>query len=110
MGCVVMIGKLISSFFNFLLTIIMSIVQLICLPLNALFDNLFPDFTEKLSFIGDALEVAYSGLSWAVSLIPPMARSTILFILTIELGMLAVMKSAHVTSKVWSILQKLKFW
>lgn len=105
-----MIGKLISAFFNFLLTIIMTIVQIICAPLNALFENVFPDFSVQLTRINQALEVAYSGLSWAVSLIPPMVREVILFILTVELAMLAVMKSAHLTSKVWSILQKLKFW
>lgn len=105
-----MIGKLISAFFNFLLTIIMSIVQLICLPLNLLFENVFPDFSDKLTMIDNALEFAYSGLSWAISIIPPLVREVLLFIFTIELGMLAVMKSSHLTAKVWNILQKLKFW
>lgn len=105
-----MIGKLISGLFNFILTIIMSIVQLICLPLNALFSGIFPDFSEKLTMIDEALTVAYSSLSWAVSIIPPMVRSVMLFIFTIELSMLVIMKSTHMTSKVWKILQKLKFW
>lgn len=105
-----MIGKLISTFFNFLLTVIMSLIQLICLPLNLLFSNLFPDFSDKLSTIDQALASAYSGLSWGVSFIPPMVRSTILFIFTIELSMLVVMRSTHMTAKVWSLLQKIKFW
>lgn len=105
-----MIGKLISTFFNFLLTIIMTIVQLICLPLNALFDGVFPDFSDKLTLIDNALESAYSGLSWAISLIPPLSKDVLLFIFTIELSMLAIMKSSHLTASVWKILQKLKFW
>ena len=105
-----MIGRLISSFFNFLLTIIMTIIQLICLPLNALFEGVFPDFSEKLTLIDNALESAYSGLSWAVSLVPPLSKDVLLFIFTIELSMLAIMKSSHMTAKVWNILQKLKFW
>lgn len=105
-----MIGKLISTFFNFLLSIIMTIVQLICLPLNALFDGVFPDFSEKLTLIDNALSTAYSGLSWSISLLPPLTKETLLFIFTIELSMLAIMKSSHLTSKVWGILQKLKFW
>lgn len=105
-----MIGKLISGLFNFILTIIMSIVQLICLPLNALFSGIFPDFSDKLTMIDEALTVAYSSLSWAVSIIPPMVRSVMLFIFTIELSMLVIMKSTHMTAKVWKILQKLKFW
>lgn len=105
-----MIGKLISSFFSFLLTIIMSVVQLICLPLNAIFENVFPDFSEKLIMIDNALNFAYSGLSWAISIIPPSVRSTLLFIFTIELSMLVIMRSTHMTAKVWKLLQKLKFW
>lgn len=105
-----MIGKLISAFFNFLLTIIMSIVQLICLPLNALFENIFPDFSEKLTMIDSALNTAYSGLSWAISIIPPAVRDTLLFIFTIEMSLLVIMRSTHLTAKVWGLLQKLKFW
>jgi len=105
-----MIGKLISAFFNFLLTIIMTIIQLICTPLNLLFENVFPDFSDKLSTISSALDTAFSSVSWAISICPPMVRSTLLFIFTIELSLLVIMRSSHATSKVWSILQKLKFW
>lgn len=105
-----MIGKLITAFFNFLLTIIMSIIQLICIPINALFNNIFPDFSTWISKIDEGLNVAFSGLSWSVSIIPPTVRDVILLILTIELSLLAVMRSTHMTSKAWKILQKLKFW
>lgn len=105
-----MIAKLISSFFNFLLKIIMTIVQLICLPLNAVFEGVFPDFSDKLTTIDSALNSAFSGLSWAISVIPPLSRDVLLFIFTIELSMLAIMRSTRMTSKVWKILQKLKFW
>lgn len=105
-----MIGKLISMFFNFLLSIIMTLVQLLCLPLNALFNNVFPDFSSWITTIQQGLTTAFTGLSWSVSLIPPMVRSALLFIFSIELVMLAIMKSTHLTSKVWKILQKIKFW
>lgn len=105
-----MIGKLISSFFNFILTIIMSVIQLICLPLNLLFENVFPDFTEYIDIIESGLTTAFSSLSWAVSIIPPLTREIILLMITIEIALLAVFKSTHATAKVWKILQKLKFW
>lgn len=105
-----MIGKLITAFFNFLLTIIMSIVQLICLPLNTIFNGVFPDFSSKIADINTGLNYAFEHLSWAISLIPPMVREVMLFIFTIELSMLVIMRSTHMTSKIWKILQKLKFW
>ncbi len=105
-----MIGKLISAFFNFLLSIIMTIVQLICAPLNALFSTIFPDFSSWLTNINNALKIAFSSLSWAISIIPPLVREVLLLIFTIELSLLVVMKSTHLTAKAWKILQKLKFW
>lgn len=105
-----MIGKLISALFNFILTIIMSIIQLICLPLNALFNGIFPDFTDKIDLIQEGLDTAYSSLSWGINIIPPTCRSTLLFIFTIELSILVIMRSTKMTSRVWTILQKLKFW
>lgn len=105
-----MIAKLISTFFNFLLTIVMSVVQLICMPINALFNGLFPDFSGMLANVDNALNEAYFGLSWAISIVPPMVREVLLFIFTIELSMLVVMRSTYATSKAWKIIQKLKFW
>lgn len=105
-----MIGKLITALFNFILTIVMTIIQLICTPLNALFSSVFPDFATKLSSINTALITAYSALSWAINIVPPVIRETLAFIFLIELSMLAVMRSTHATARVWKILQKLKFW
>lgn len=105
-----MVGKLIGGFFNFLLTIIMTIVQLICMPINALFEGVFPDFSEWLTNIQNGLNSAFSGVNWALSIVPPMMKDALLLIFTIELAMLVIMRSSHATSKAWSILQKLKFW
>ncbi len=105
-----MVAKLLNGFFSLLLKLIMTLVQIICLPINALFENVFPDFSDKITLIENGLNSAYSGLSFAVSIIPPMVRETIAFIISIEIAMLVVMKSTHMTNKVWSLLQKIKFW
>lgn len=105
-----MIGKLITALFNFILKIVMSIVQLICLPLNAIFSNVFPSFDDYIKIINNGLNSAFSGLSWAISIIPPMVRQVLLFIFTIELSIVLIMRSTKLTAKVWNILQKLKFW
>lgn len=105
-----MIGKLITALFNFILKIVMSIVQLICLPLNALFSNVFPSFDNYIEIINNGLNSAFSGLSWAISIIPPMVRQVLLFIFTIELSIVLIMRSTKLTARVWNILQKLKFW
>lgn len=105
-----MIAKLITALFSFILEVVMTLVQIICLPLNLLFENVFPDFSTHLTTINSALTTAYSGLSWAISIIPPTVRTVLLFIFTIELSILVIMRSTALTSKVWKILQKIKFW
>lgn len=100
----------ILAFFNFIMTLVMSLVQIICYPINLLFEGLFPDFSNYIDMIDEGLEVAFNGLSWALSFIPPSVRSVLLFIFTIELSLLAVLKSTHLTAKAYKILQKIKFW
>lgn len=105
-----MIAKLITKLFTTLMTIIFTIIQLICLPLNLLFENVFPDFTSWINKVTSVLTTALSGFAWAFSIIPPAVRSLIGIILPVELALLVIFKSTHLTSKAWSILQKLKFW
>lgn len=105
-----MIGWLISSLFDFILSLVMTTIQIICIPLNAIFEGVFPDFSSYVSQIDNALNYAFDGLSWALNIIPPGVRTAMLFIFTIELAMLVIMRSTHLTSKVWKILQKIKFW
>lgn len=105
-----MIARLITKFFNFLLDCIMGIIRLICIPLNALFTGIFPDLSTHITNINNALDYAFNGLSWALNIIPPGVRTAMLLCFTIELSMLLVMRSAHLTAKAWKILQKLKFW
>jgi len=88
----------------------MSIIQLICLPINTLFSNVFPDFSSWLQKIDEGLTAAFTNLSWIVSIIPPTVREVLLLIFTIELSLLLIMRSTHLTAKAWNILQKLKFW
>lgn len=105
-----MIGRLISRLFEFILDCVMSTLQVICIPLNAVFSGIFPDFSTAITNIDNALDSAFNGLAWALNIIPPLIRTTMLFIFTIELSMLVIMRSTHITSKVWKILQKIKFW
>lgn len=105
-----MIGRLISRLFEFILDLVMDTIQILCIPLNAIFSGVFPDFSSSITKIDNALNYAFDGLAWALNLIPPMVREVMLFIFTIELALLVIMRSTHITAKVWTILQKIKFW
>lgn len=105
-----MAKKIVTKLFKAFMSVIFSIIQVICLPLNALFSSVFPDFSSWISNVNTTLRSALSGFAWAFSIIPPAVRTLIAFILPVEAGLVVVLKSTHLTSKAWTILQKLKFW
>lgn len=105
-----MAKKIVTKLFTAIMSIVFSIIQVICLPLNLLFQNVFPDFSTWLTKVSNVLNTALSGFAWAFSIIPPAVRTLIGIILPVELALLVIFRSTHLTSKAWNILQKLKFW
>lgn len=93
-----------------MMSVVFSIIQVICLPLNALFSSVFPSFSNLISNVNTTLRSALSGFSWAFSIIPPGVRTLVAVILPVEAALIVVLKSTYLTSKAWNILQKLKFW
>lgn len=105
-----MIGALLSGLFNLILTLLSTIVQIVLLPLNLLFSGAFPDLTDKIQEVVQGFSDAMSGMGWAISVIPPIVRTTLLFIFTIEIGLFVILKSTRMTAKLWKVIQKLKLW
>lgn len=105
-----MIGALLSGLFNLILTLLGTIAQVLLLPVNALFQGVFPDLTSSINDVVSGFSTAMSQVGWVVSLIPPMIKTTLLLILTIEIALIVVLKSTKLTSKLWNILQKIKLW
>lgn len=105
-----MIGALLSSFFNLILKLMGTILQLLLAPLNGLFSNLFPDLSNWISQVVAGFNSILSGLGWAIGLLPPSVRSTLLIIFAIEISLVAILKSTMLTSKLWRLIQKIKVW
>lgn len=105
-----MIGDFITAFFNFILDCVLSIVRIVCLPLNAAFNNVFPDFTTIIESINNVFDFISGIISWSFSFIPPNVKLVILLIYTIQLSTILLFRSTHLTAKAWKIFQKIKFW
>lgn len=105
-----MIGALLSGLFNLILTMMSTILQVLLLPLNALFNGAFPDLNSQITQVVQGFSDAMSGLSWAISIIPPIMRTTLLFIFTLEAGLFVILRSTKMTSKLWKLIQKIKIW
>ncbi len=105
-----MIGALLSGFFNLILTLLATVLQVILLPVNSLFNNVFPSLTQNINNVVNGFSQAMSQIGWVLSLIPQPVKTSILLIFTIEVSIIVIMKSTRLTAKLWKLLQKIKFW
>ena len=96
--------------FNGLTSILANLLSIICWPINQLITTALPDISEKITYISDNLSSVFSGLTWAISILPPVVVSTLLFILTLEVAKQTIFTSTHALIKVWNLIQKIKFW
>lgn len=105
-----MIGALLSGLFNLILNLVGTVLQIILLPLNALFNGVFPDLSSQIQNVVKGFSDAMSQLGWVISIIPGPVKTTLLLIFTIEIAIFTIMRSTKLTAKLWKLLQKIKFW
>lgn len=96
--------------FNGITSILANLLSVICWPINQILENVLPNFSDKLTYITDNLSSVFSGLTWTVSILPPVVVSSLLFILTLEVAKHTIFTSTHALIKVWNLIQKIKFW
>lgn len=100
-----------KALFEVLLWVAQFIVELICLPINALLTTLFPNVEDYLTQVGNTLSnyvVPFSG--YFISILPPITRGVI----RVYLGFIVVLGSALITYHgiilITKIIRKIKFW
>lgn len=96
--------------FNGITSILANLLSVIFWPINQVIETILPDFSDKITFITDNLSVIFSGLTWAISILPPVVITTLIFILTLEVAKHTIFTSTHALIKVWNLIQKIKFW
>lgn len=101
---------MLASFINFFLNIIGTLVQIILLPINAIFIQFMPDLTSKITEVSNGISSLFSGFSWAIGLIPPSLIATLQFILVIEICKHTIWANSKSIVKIWNLLTKIKFW
>lgn len=99
-----------SALINFLLNLAGSIVQIVLIPYNMIFTNLLPDLTQQINQVVNGISQLFIGIGWALGLLPPGILPVLVFIITIEICKHTIWANAHAITKVWLVLQKIKFW
>lgn len=100
--------------FNALMTgiinMLASVIQIICYIPNKIITETMPNLTDQISQVNSGLITIFDGIGWALGLLPPGILAVLTFILGVEIAKHTIFISTHTLTKVWIILQKIKFW
>lgn len=99
-----------KALFTIIINMLATVLQLICWPINQVISATMPNLSDKILSVTNTLNSVFDTITWAIGLIPNIIIETLLFILTIEIAKHTIFKSTHILSKVWNVLQKIKFW
>lgn len=99
-----------KALFNIIINMLATIIQIIVWPVNQIITNALPDLSDKITSVTNVFNTVFNSINWAVSILPDVVIESLLFILSVEIVMLAIHKSTHALTMVWNVLQKIKFW
>ena len=99
-----------AAIINFFLNLVASIIQVVLIPINLIVSNIFPDLTSQINQVTSGISELFTGIGWALGLLPPGILPVLLFIITIEICKHTIWANARMIVKVWTVLEKIKFW
>ena len=102
---------MIKTLLNGILKAITSVIGFILTPINALFENLFPDMSNAISTFNTFVSTYVGGaLSYFFSLFPPIFRVLLILWFTFVIAYYSVYYSYKAIIKIFNVIQKIKFW
>ena len=101
---------MIQAIFKFLLNILATLVQVVVWPINQIIVNALPDLSEKIQQVSNGFNTLFSGIGWSLGILPSSVLSVLIFIVSVEIIKHTIFLSTHTLTKIWTILQKIKFW
>lgn len=102
---------MIKALINGILNLIISILDIVLIPINALFTNLFPDVSSMISTFNTFVnQYVGGGLSYFFSILPPVFRGLLITFITFVIAYYGVYYTYVGIKKIFDIIQKIKFW
>lgn len=102
---------MIKSILNGILKVITSLLNIFLLPINTLFENVFPDMSSAINTFNNFVQTYVGGsLSYFFSILPPTFRGLLIIWLTFLVSYYSIYYTYLAIVKLWTIIQKIKFW
>lgn len=103
-----------QALFTLIFNILATIVQVVCLPLNAVITNLLPDLAEFIDGLFESLNYIFvyglNLMSYLFNFLPDFTKEAVTILIEIQIAKLLIYTAIHLVPKVWNLVQKLKFW
>lgn len=99
-----------KAFFNIIIGLLSTLVQVICFPINTIITNLMPNLSENITFVATHIPDYFESISYPLSWIPTVFVNILIFIISIEIAKYSIYFGTHGILKVWNLFQKIKFW
>lgn len=99
-----------NSIMTALMNMLATFIQIICWPINQILVNSLPDLSDKLIQVNNGWAEIFGNINWALGLLPTGILGVLTFIISVEIIKHTVFISTHTLAKVWTVLQKIKFW
>lgn len=99
-----------KAILNVLINLLATIIQLLCTPINLVVSSALPDLTSKISQVTSTFGSVFNNMSWALSIIPSSVLESLSFVILCEIAKHTIFTSTHILLKVWTVIQKIKFW
>ncbi len=105
-------SNLINSFFEFIIDMFATVIQIVLVPVNILFNTIMPDNIQNIiSSINNAIfQFALLPINFFVHLIPPTALSLLILSLTILISYYSIRFVYYGIVLIPHLIKKLKFW
>lgn len=102
---------MIKAILNGLLSALSGVVSFLLTPVNALVENLFPDMANAIATFNNFVDT-YLGanLAYFFSMFPPIFKSLLVMFFTFCIAYYTVHFTYIALVKIFTIIQKVKFW
>lgn len=102
---------MIKAILNGLLSALTGVVSFLLTPVNALVENLFPDMANAIATFNNFVDTYLgSNLAYFFSMFPPIFKSLLVLFFTFCIGYYTVYFTYIALVKIFTIIQKVKFW
>ena len=102
---------MIKFLINGILNLLQFVISIVLTPVNALFTNLFPDMSTAISNFNNFADTYFgSGLAYFFSMFPPIFRNLLITWFTFVVAYYGIIYTYIGITKLWIIIQKVKFW